>query len=318
MTWTVLLPCPHFRAASAYRPSQPHAHVFGPLLSTQGPAVWRPLFARLPPPTRTPPEVQCNMVGPARRMTLCKALPVSFLAAGPAPPIPLSFQGLNSNTTLRNLDLGANDIGDDGCCALAECLGINIVLTSLALCRNSISYSGCSALAAVLDRNQTLTALDLANNAFGDDGCCVLARSLNANTTLQSLILAANELTEVGCAALAEVVPLTSRDTAHVSTDVASGDGTEARGSGGDWRWKHELYALIPSNWHSIVSQWILQKRSPKFLQIRSEFQFERIGASSHLHPDCKDTPSRSSFHSGIGVTYWVSFKSIRPPQQVP
>jgi predicted nucleic acid-binding Zn-ribbon protein len=68
---------------------------------------------------------------------------------------------LKTNTTLKELDLGYNGIGDAGGKAFAEMLKTNTTLKALDLSDNGIGDAGGKALAEMLKTNTTLTALYL-------------------------------------------------------------------------------------------------------------------------------------------------------------
>jgi len=69
------------------------------------------------------------------------------------------------NTTLGELCLGSNGIGDDGARALAEALRLQgSALRRLSLCNNSIGDTGADALAAALAENTMLEEIDLWSN----------------------------------------------------------------------------------------------------------------------------------------------------------
>ncbi|KAG0025896.1 hypothetical protein BGZ82_009786 [Podila clonocystis] len=79
-------------------------------------------------------------------------------------------EALKTNTTLTNLDLWGNSIGDNGAQSLAEALKNNSTLTTLDLWRNSIGDNGALALAELLERNSSLTTLSLGYNSIGPKG----------------------------------------------------------------------------------------------------------------------------------------------------
>eukprot|EP00900_Chrysochromulina_parva_P006822 jgi/Chrpa1/16140/Chrysochromulina_OHIO_Genome00021933-RA len=101
---------------------------------------------------------------------------------------------LERKTTLKELNLSMNGIGDDGARALATSLERNMTLETLDLRRSGIGADGARALAASLERNKTLETLDLRRNDIGDDGARALAASLEKNTTLVKLGLAGNDI----------------------------------------------------------------------------------------------------------------------------
>jgi Ran GTPase-activating protein (RanGAP) involved in mRNA processing and transport len=98
-------------------------------------------------------------------------------------------QGLNGNTTLRNIGLQGNKIGDAGGQALAEMLQGKTGLAELNLRYNDIGTRGVQALAQELKTNKTLTTLDLRLNILNHHGALALAEALTINVTLINLNL---------------------------------------------------------------------------------------------------------------------------------
>ena len=115
-------------------------------------------------------------------------------------------QLLTVNINLTYLMLDNNNIGNEGCIALARVLATNISLTHLCLYTNNIDSEGGVALARMLTTNTTLTNLLLDNNNIGNEGCVALARMLTTNTTLTDLLLDNNNIGSEGYIALAQVL----------------------------------------------------------------------------------------------------------------
>ena len=61
------------------------------------------------------------------------------------------------NTTLTQLDLRDNNIGDAGAASLAEAMKVNTTLTQLDLSRNPIGVAGAAFLAEAMKFNTTVT-----------------------------------------------------------------------------------------------------------------------------------------------------------------
>ena len=57
------------------------------------------------------------------------------------------FESLKNNTTLENLSLSNNQIGNDGAKNIAEALKINTTLEKLSLSNNQIGQQGAIAIA---------------------------------------------------------------------------------------------------------------------------------------------------------------------------
>jgi hypothetical protein len=98
-------------------------------------------------------------------------------------------QALETNSVVRKLCLGWNEIGDAGAERLAQSLEKNKTLTELNLTENGIGERGAERLAAALAVNGTLRVLDLMSNRIGDKGAGFFANALGKNKTLQELRL---------------------------------------------------------------------------------------------------------------------------------
>ena len=83
-------------------------------------------------------------------------------------------------STLANLWLSGNDLGDEGASKLAEALKHHASLTELVLESNRIGPKGAAALALALARNGVLHDLNLSENPIGYDGAKALADMLDA------------------------------------------------------------------------------------------------------------------------------------------
>ena len=115
-------------------------------------------------------------------------------------------EALETNTTLTDLILDNNKIGDEGAKAIAEALKTNTTLINLKLSTNIIGDEGAYALAEALKTNTTLTDLILDNNKIGDEGAKAIAEALKTNTTLINLKLSTNIIGDEGANALAEAL----------------------------------------------------------------------------------------------------------------
>ena len=69
------------------------------------------------------------------------------------------------------MELGGNNIGDEGAAALAQGLRNNTALTTLYLHDNDIGDDGAAALALTLRNNTALTTLKLQGNDIGATAC---------------------------------------------------------------------------------------------------------------------------------------------------
>ncbi|KAM9772417.1 NACHT, LRR and PYD domains-containing protein 3-like isoform 2-T2 [Syngnathus typhle] len=115
---------------------------------------------------------------------------------------------LSSPGSLRELDLGCNDLCDDELEELAAGLAksqCNLQVLVLRLC--TLSKKSCEALASVLSSPCSLRKLDLAQNDLCDDGLEALAAGLaKPQCTLQVLKLGSCKLSRKSCEALAKAL----------------------------------------------------------------------------------------------------------------
>jgi len=107
----------------------------------------------------------------------------------------------HSVTQLQVLDLGSNEVEDEGIDALVPALKSCRDLKTLRLCDNpSITSRGWQHLASILDDpNLNLMELILTNNYVDDEAAAEIASSLRNNSTLTNLGLGSNhEITKKG------------------------------------------------------------------------------------------------------------------------
>ena len=102
------------------------------------------------------------------------------------------------NTTLIDLCLAFNNIGEEGVTAVARMLAENKSLTSLWLFGCQISGQGASELAAALCKNSTLKRLELDVNPIGVEGASSMSDMLQHNTSLEYLHLCHDSVGEEG------------------------------------------------------------------------------------------------------------------------
>ncbi|CAF3923814.1 unnamed protein product [Adineta steineri] len=96
---------------------------------------------------------------------------------------------LEGNKTLTTIYLGGNKIGDQGVQHLGHSLEINKTLTTLYLRGNKIGAKGAQHLANALESNKTLTILYLGGNKIGDQGAEYLGNALRMNKVTTILVL---------------------------------------------------------------------------------------------------------------------------------
>ena len=145
--------------------------------------------------------------------TLGEHLHISYLKLEPLiweyDIVPLS-KALSVNSSLTNLDLSYNSIGDSGAASLSQALAVNSSLTNLSLNLNSIGDFGAASLSQALAVNSSLTNLDLSANSIGDSGAASLSQALGVNSSLTNLDLSANSIGVFGTASLSQAPSVNS------------------------------------------------------------------------------------------------------------
>ena len=97
---------------------------------------------------------------------------------------------------IKKLDLKDCTLKDEGLSILHKALATSS-LTEIDLTNNEIGDEGVKLLADILRRNPNITTLNLSLNNIGDEGLSTLAEVLATNSPLQNLNLSFNEITEV-------------------------------------------------------------------------------------------------------------------------
>ncbi|GJW77493.1 protein NLRC3 [Tanacetum coccineum] len=130
---------------------------------------------------------------------------VSFAANGITAEGIKAFDGiLQSNITLKTLNLSGNTIGDEGAKILADILVDNTGILKLQLNSTGLGDDGAKAIAEMLKKNSTLRTVELNNNLIDYSGFSGLAEALLENKSLQSLYLNGNYGGALGASALAK------------------------------------------------------------------------------------------------------------------
>ena len=135
-------------------------------------------------------------------------------------------RALEANTTLTQLDLGRNSIGDEGATQVARALKANSTLTQLHLAENGIGAGGAMQVARALEANTTLMQLNLAVNGIGDEGATQVARALEANTTLMELDLGGNRISAACVRELAAAIGRNKQRKDHSESEQKEGAAT--------------------------------------------------------------------------------------------
>mmetsp|Transcript_21515 Transcript_21515/g.43175 ORF Transcript_21515/g.43175 Transcript_21515/m.43175 type:complete len:147 (+) Transcript_21515:168-608(+) len=100
----------------------------------------------------------------------------------------LISQSLKHNTTLIELSLAGNSIGDTGATLLAASLQENNTLEILNLESNGIGCEGTKSIVDALLHNTVLRCLALSENPIGDDGAKAILRCLRDTSSLHNLL----------------------------------------------------------------------------------------------------------------------------------
>ena len=111
-----------------------------------------------------------------------------------------------NDPTLTTLDIGRNNIGDNGAIALAGALKDNKTLTTLDISHNMIGVAGAKAIALALKVNETLTTLNMYNNRFTSIGAEEIGKALEVNKTLTTLNINSNNIRVAGAQAIAKAL----------------------------------------------------------------------------------------------------------------
>ena len=115
-------------------------------------------------------------------------------------------EALKVNSTITNMNLSGNYIGPEGATALADALKVNKTITYVDLGDNYIGPTGARALADALKVNKTITEVNLGDNNIGPEGATALAEALKVNKTITNVNLRNNNIGPTGARALAEAL----------------------------------------------------------------------------------------------------------------
>ena len=96
----------------------------------------------------------------------------------------------NTNSNLEWLDLGSNNMGDEGTLIFANAMARNCKLKHLNLKNNIITTRGCQSLVTLLENTHSnLKWLSVSDNNIGDEGARIFAKGLARNNKLEILDL---------------------------------------------------------------------------------------------------------------------------------
>eukprot|EP00794_Sanderia_malayensis_P015329 gene15329-16906_t len=113
---------------------------------------------------------------------------------------------LKGNTFVFGLDLGYNNIGDEGAETIGQLLKETLILQHLVLSYNDIGPDGAISIAKGIQMNETLRVLRLNGNKIGNKGSMAIAGALQVNTILEEIDLAEADLKTESVIAFATVL----------------------------------------------------------------------------------------------------------------
>ena len=106
--------------------------------------------------------------------------------------------------SLQALEIGHNDIKDDGLTGILNNLTDRLVCLTFSNCQ--LTYNGAVSISRILRINKTVQYLDISRNCIGDDGISVLLDSLHINTTLIQLVAYCCKFYNQGAKSVAEML----------------------------------------------------------------------------------------------------------------
>ena len=104
------------------------------------------------------------------------------------------MKALETNTSLRMLNLRGNDLTPEHAGDVAEMLCENVTLTQLNVGYNKIYNEGAWELAEALSENPSLLGLDIQRNEISDDGAEWIRGLLASNCTIEEVDMRSNQL----------------------------------------------------------------------------------------------------------------------------
>ena len=119
-------------------------------------------------------------------------------------------RALAVNRSLQDLNISDNEIGDNGIAHIATALQTNTTMTKLHFSQCSISDEGAESLARALAVNRSLQDLNISDNEIGDNGIAHIATALQTNTTMRTLIIRDCSVLDEGALSLAAALTANS------------------------------------------------------------------------------------------------------------
>ena len=116
-------------------------------------------------------------------------------------------RSVDTHSTHLRLDLGSNEIHEEGASHIAELLNSTGIVTELWLHNNPIGDKGLQTIFDALKQNKTLRCLTVTHCGMTDTGVASLADALYTNIALEILFISGNEaITENGLTCSVEAV----------------------------------------------------------------------------------------------------------------
>ena len=136
-------------------------------------------------------------------------------------------RALAVNSSLQELDISFNKIGDNGIAHIATALQTNTTLRTLDISWCIISSKGAESLARALAVNRSLQELKICSKInIGDNGIAHIATALQTNTTMRTLDTVGCDISEEGAKSLVAALVNTSIETLILSCPSAHPDST--------------------------------------------------------------------------------------------
>ena len=107
---------------------------------------------------------------------------------------------------VTELIISGNKIGDNGIASIATTLETNTTMRTLDVCNCDISDVGVKSLAKALTVNRSLHELNMNSNNIGDNGMIQIATGLQTNNTLKDISIFDNEITDNGVLSLSSAI----------------------------------------------------------------------------------------------------------------